>query len=196
MLKKFSEGAEATIYLARLYGKDVLIKHREPKRYRVRELDESIRIARTKKEAKMTVKAHENGVSVPQVVAVGSSAIYMEHLHGKLLKDTRITKDAARLVGKQLAILHNSGIVHGDFTPANIITDGKKIYVIDFGLSEPSSASEERALDLLLMKRQMTKALYSAFASSYSRNAKSSKETLSRLEAIEERGRYQTRTLA
>ena len=196
MLKKFSEGAEAIIYLARLYGKEVLIKHREQKRYRVRELDDSIRIARTRKEAKMTVKAHENGARVPQIVAVGSSVIYMERLHGKLLKDTKMTKDAARLVGKQLAILHNSGIVHGDFTPANIITDGKKVYVIDFGLAEPSSASEERALDLLLMKRQITKALYSVFASSYSRNAKSSKETLSRLEAIEERGRYQTRTLA
>ncbi len=196
MLKKFSEGAEAIIYMTRLYGKDVLIKHREQKRYRIRELDDSIRTTRTRKEAKMTVKAHENGASVPQVMAVGGSSIYLERISGKLLKDTRITKETAKMAGRQLAILHNSGITHGDFTPANIIADGKKVYVIDFGLSEPATGSEERALDLLLMKRQINESLYFAFASSYSRSAKSSKETLRRLDEIEERGRYQTRTLA
>ena len=144
----------------------------------------------------MTVKALESGANVPQVIAVGGSAIYLERISGKLLKDMRITKEAARLAGKQLAILHNSGITHGDFTPANIISDGKKVYVIDFGLSEPATGSEERALDLLLMKRQINGLLYSYFVSSYSRSAKSSKETLQRLEEIEERGRYQTRTLA
>lgn len=196
MLKKISEGAEAAIYCVNLYGKEMLIKYRAPKRYRIAELDRSIRIARTKKEAKMMVKARSGGANVPQVFGVGESVIYMERIKGRLLKDTKITTLAARQIAKQLAILHNSGITHGDFTPANIITEGKKAFVIDFGLSEPTVGSEERALDLLLMKRQLSKALYASFIAAYSGNANSSKDTIKRLGEIEERGRYQTRTLA
>lgn len=195
MLKKISEGAEAIIYSVSLYGGDLLIKHRAPKRYRIREIDDSIRLGRTKKEAKMTVKAHENGASVPRVVAVGGSVIYMERIKGRLLKDTKMTKEHAKLAGKQLAILHDSGITHGDFTPANIIVQAKKVFVIDFGLAEPTTGSEERALDLLLMKRQISESLYASFESAYSKSASSSRETLQRLREIEERGRYQTRTL-
>jgi len=101
----------------------------------------------------------------------------------------------AEKAGEQLALLHNAGITHGDFTPANLISNGREIYLIDFGLAEPTSSSEERALDVLLMKRQMSRERYSDFARAYSKAAKSSGETLRRLAEIEERGRYQIRTL-
>ena len=38
-MKMFSEGAEALIYSTTLYGKEILVKYRAPKRYRIKELD-------------------------------------------------------------------------------------------------------------------------------------------------------------
>ena len=191
----FSQGAEALIYSTRLYGREILIKFRAPKRYRIRELDEVIRASRTRSEAKLMVKAAQLGVSVPRVAAVGENEIYIEKIDGKLLSRTPITKRHSRLAGEQLARLHRAGITHGDFTPANLISGKDKIYLIDFGLAQSTSSTEERALDLLLMKRQISEGNYREFAKAYSRAFKPSGEVLRRLEEIEERGRYQTRTL-
>ncbi len=194
-MKMVSEGAEALIYLINLYGKEILIKYRAPKRYRIKELDESIRTTRTKKEARLIVKASEAGVNVPGIIGLGTYEIYLERINGRLLKDIEMSRRLSTKAGEQLARLHNAGITHGDFTPANLISRGNEVYLIDFGLAEPTFSSEERALDVLLMKRQMSRERYSDFARAYSRTAKSSKETMGRLAEIEERGRYQIRTL-
>ena len=195
-MKIVSEGAEALIYSADLYGTEILVKYRAPKTYRVKELDESIRKARTKKEAKLMVKAAEHGVNVPKIIGVGEASIYLERLDGKLLKDIKISKDMSSKAGEQLGRLHNAGITHGDFTPANLISMEGEVWIIDFGLAESTSSSEERALDVLLMKRQLDADCYLHFARSYSATAKSGKETMMRLDSIEERGRYQVRTLS
>ena len=190
-----AEGAEALIYSATLYGKEVLVKYRDPKRYRIKELDDNIRKTRTKKEAKLMVRALEAGVNVPEIIGVGENEIYLAKIDGRLLKDISISSQLSRKSGEQLAILHNAGITHGDFTPANLISKGNEVYLIDFGLADSTPSGEERALDILLMKRQISARQYSDFASAYSRTAKSSKETIRRLAEIEERGRYQSRTL-
>ena len=195
-MKMVSEGAEALIYSTTLYGKEILIKYRAPKRYRIKELDENIRKSRTKKEAKLMVRAAETGVNVPGIIGVGANEIYLEKINGKLLKDIKMSAQLSKKAGEQLGRLHNAGITHGDFTPANLISGDNEIYVIDFGLAESTSSSEERALDMLLMKRQISPELYSDFVRAYSRTAKSSKETMSRLDEVEERGRYQVRTLS
>ncbi len=190
-----AEGAEALIYSTTLYGREVLIKYRAPKRYRIKELDESIRKTRTKKEAKLMVRASAAGVNVPEIIGVGENEIYLEKIEGRLLKDISISSQLSRKSGEQLAILHNAGITHGDFTPANLISNGNGIYLIDFGLADSTPSCEERALDILLMKRQISGARYADFAKAYSKTAKSSKDTMRRLAEIEERGRYQSRTL-
>ena len=195
-MKMVSEGAEALIYSTTLYGKEVLIKYRAPKRYRIKELDENIRKSRTKKEAKLMVRAAETGVNVPGIIGVGANEIYLEKINGKLLKDIKMSAQLSKKAGEQLGRLHNAGITHGDFTPANLISSDNEIYIIDFGLAGSTSSSEERALDMLLMKRQISPELYSDFVRAYSRTAKSSKETMSRLDEVEERGRYQVRTLS
>ncbi len=194
-MEKIGEGAEATIYLQDLFGSQIVVKSRKPKDYRIMELDTRIRRQRTKKEAKLMKKASEAGISVPKLVAVSPTIIFMEKIYGKLLKDTKITRLHARSLGELLAKLHNSGIVHGDFTPANIIASGSRLYLIDFGLSESTTSTEEKALDILLMKRQLSKEIYPDFIRAYSAS-KSSKEILARLAEIEERGRYQSRTLS
>lgn len=189
------EGAEAIVYSTNIYGNEIIVKYRQQKRYRIKILDDKIRKSRTKKEAKILAKASECGIRVPRLVAVGRTSIYMEKLSGTLLKDKKISQKTAETAGELLAKLHNSGITHGDFTPANLIENEKYVYVIDFGLSDNNESSEERALDILLMKRQISKELYLHFIYGYSKNAESAKETLRRLDEVEERGRYQVRTL-
>ncbi|MHB1829992.1 MAG: KEOPS complex kinase/ATPase Bud32 [Candidatus Micrarchaeaceae archaeon] len=195
-MKKIGEGAEAVIYSGKIYGKEVIVKYRAPKRYRVAELDTTIRKGRTRKEAMVIARAIDAGVNVPMLIGLGAYEIYMEYIRGTALKDVEATKAIMAMAGVQLGRLHNAGISHGDFTPANIITKGKNVYVIDFGLAEITESSEERALDLLLMKRQVSASLNRAFLSGYTKNSSSSRDVLRRLSEIEERGRYQIRTLA
>ncbi len=193
-MKKIAEGAEAKIYAGTIYGMEIVAKSRKPKDYRIKKLDNRIRRQRTKKEAKLMKRASDGGINAPRLISVTSTTIFMEKIDGKLLKDIPIKKQHAHSLGALLVKLHGLGIVHGDFTPANIICFGPKIYLIDFGLSESSTSSEEKALDILLMKRQLPKKLYPNFIKAYC-VSKSSKEILARLAQIEERGRYQSRTL-
>jgi Kae1-associated kinase Bud32 len=188
-------GAEATIYLIKEFGVDVAVKFREPKTYRIPELDTVLRSRRTKKEASLLCSAVESGVNAPRLIAVGKYSIYMESIKGDTLNHTKLSGTIAKAAGIMLGKLHNHGIIHGDFTPANLMFCYGKLFVIDFGLGDFNNGSEERALDILLMKRQVSKAIYSIFIKNYSAVAKSYKETLIRLTDIEKRGRYQSRTM-
>ena len=67
--------------------------------------------------------------------------------------------------------------------------------MIDFGLSEITDSVEERALDVLLMKRSIGRDSYRGFLKGYQAAAPGAGGVLKRLETIERRGRYQTRTL-
>ena len=95
-----------------------------------------------------------------------------------------------------LGRLHDSGIAHGDYTPANIIVGKDGPHVIDFGLSELTYSVEEDALDVLLMKRSIAKTSYLGFIEGYRRSNPKAVEVLKRLVVVERRGRYQTRTLS
>lgn len=193
---KIGEGAEAKIYQADIFGKELLLKRREEKKYRIKELDERLRKERTKTEARIMFRLGKSGIPTPRVIAVGKFSIYMEKLSGKLLKDLKPTQEILKETGSMLGKMHEQNIAHGDFTPANIMVSGKSIYVIDFGLSEVTNSQEEKALDLLLMKRSIPKREYSIFEESYSRSYNGSKAIVNRLKEIEKRGRYQIRTLA
>ncbi len=190
-----SEGAEAKIYSKKIFGKELLVKARESKGYRVPQLDRSIRRWRTKNEAKIMRTLYSAGIPIPRIMALGEFSIFMERLDGRLMKDFDFKANEAEESGRILARMHGLGIVHGDFTPANIISDHGKISVIDFGLSEFSKADEERALDLLLMKRAISPLMYKRFAKGYASEFKDQKAVFRRLAEIETRGRYQTRTL-
>lgn len=194
-MEKIGEGAEATIYTIDAFGKGMVVKTRNPKGYRIADLDSRIRRQRTKKEAKLIKRAMDCGINVPRLIAVGQNSIVMERIDGQLLKDIDITAEMVSSSGMLLAKLHNAGITHGDFTPANLMISGKKLYLIDLGLSDTVSSSEEKALDVLLMKRQLGKNLYKVFVESYSGLAKSADDVLARLSEIEARGRYQSRAL-
>ncbi len=195
-MELLSEGAEAKIYTMVLCGAALVAKVREPKDYREKSLDVMLRESRTRKEARAMHYARAAGLNVPAIVALGRFSIYMEHVEGRLLKDAKGV-DAATFakIGGVLALMHRGNITHGDFTPANIMLSGDKIFVIDFGLAEMSGGVEEKALDLLLMKRAIGGAEYRALEKGYLSHG-GGNEVLARLADIILRGRYQTRTLA
>jgi Kae1-associated kinase Bud32 len=193
---QINEGAEAKIYKTEILGKEMVLKRRETKKYRVKELDEKLRKERTRTEARIITRLSGSGIKVPRIAAIGLFSIYMEKLSGKLLKDLKPTVKQMTEAGELLARMHEVNVAHGDFTPANLMLCNNQLYVIDFGLSEVTNSSEEKALDLLLMKRSVSPKLYSIFENSYRNSLGKSTEIINRLKEIEKRGRYQTRTLA
>lgn len=202
-MKRVSEGAEAEIYETTFLGVPAIVKDRVEKAYRIGELDHQIREQRTKSEARILSRASQNGANVPRVLMTNKYQIFMNRIKGKTLNVIILEKEGKDSIekamtesGRQLAALHNSNIIHGDYTPANIMVGEEGTWIIDFGLGDITNSIEDKALDVLLMKRSVNKNLYALFAKSYaSANHKDSKAVLSRLSDIEKRGRYQTRTL-
>ncbi len=188
-------GAEAKLYKTSMFGREIVVKKRMPKGYRAYELDLKIRKNRTKTEARIMFRLSKNGIRCPKIVAFGRFSIYMERISGTLLKDKRIAQNEITDAARTLAKMHCLDIVHGDFTPANLISDGDSVCVIDFGLSGMTSSDEEKAIDLLLMKRSLNKNLYHIFEREYAKNSRDSEKILKRLKEVEKRGRYQIRTL-
>ena len=190
------KGAEAKIYAVDIFGKEVLAKERTHKNYRIRELDEKIREMRTKNEARIILAANKSGINAPKLIATGKYTLFISRIQGKLLRDSEESVRDGVELGRQLALLHDADIAHGDFTPANVMVSKGEIAIIDFGLSEITTSIEEKAIDLHLMKRSAGKAFYLTFSRSYAKHSKNAKQVIARLEDIEKRGRYQNRTLS
>ncbi|MDE1870062.1 MAG: Kae1-associated serine/threonine protein kinase [Candidatus Micrarchaeota archaeon] len=195
-MKIVGEGAEAKLYALDVFKARALVKVRIKKEYRVPQLDEEIRETRTRKEAKILYTLAKVGVNAPRMIGLGRFTIYMSRLEGKLLKDTATKPSEFTKIGKQLALMHNANVSHGDFTPANIMKCKEDYFIIDFGLAEISNSLEEKAIDLLLIKRSVDLKRYSSLLRGYAKVSKNSREILKRLEEIEKRGRYQVRTLS
>jgi TP53 regulating kinase and related kinases len=200
MVKVLAEGAEAAVYETSLNGMRALMKRRMQKKYRVPEMDAKIRAVRSKNEARIIAMVSKAGINAPKLLLYDGNDLYMSAISGKKLSDAlnsgKVSGRIFKGVGEILGRLHNAGIAHGDYTPANIILGKDGPYVIDFGLSEITNSAEERAFDVLLMKRAVGKAQYSLFLEGYSSCFHGAKDVLGRLALIERRGRYQTRTLA
>lgn len=196
-----SQGAEAKIEL----NKNIIIKNRIQKSYRLKELDEKIRKLRTRSEAKLLEKAGKI-IPTPNIIKVNekNKKIEMEFLDGKKLsqeldnfsleKQKQILKQA----GINTAKIHKEGIIHGDLTTSNMILVENKLYFIDFGLGFSNGKIEDKAVDLHLIKEALEakhfehwKELFESFQKSYaSINKEESKKVLERLKAVEKRGRY------
>ncbi len=184
-------GAEAVIY--KKSGK--VLKERESKGYRIKELDEKLRFERTKKESRMLEKAR---VSSPKVFSKGEDSIEMEFVEGDLLKEffdeePRIAEE----VGKKVAELHEQNIIHSDLTTSNIIREenSEKLVFIDFGLSFRSRKIEDKAVDIHLFKQSLRSKHYKNFEEAieyfingYSEYSEAEK-VLERLKKVESRGR-------
>lgn len=205
--KLIYKGAEAEIYLEEWFGKPAIRKHRISKAYRIPELDEAIRRMRTSHEANMMHEVRKLGVPVPTIqhVDLESSTLIMDYVNGPTLKEElyRLSMHGRRercaSLGVLLARMHEGGIVHGDMTISNVLSEGGKLFMIDFGLGDFSKETEDKGVDLLLLNRAMKSThyafhtvLFNAFMKGYVSIAgeKQGKEMLHKMREIEKRGRY------
>jgi len=152
------KGAESIVRACRLEGKAAVEKIRVKKRYRDQSLDLRLRETRTRLEVRLLSHARQSGVPCPKVLRWGSFNIIMERLKCSMLhqligRGKTPKKGLEGLFfksGSLLATIHKSGIVHGDYTPANIaVMEDDSAWVIDFGLGKFSGRDEDRATDVL-----------------------------------------------
>jgi len=195
-----AQGAEAKLYKE----ENVLIKERIKKSYRHEEIDNRIRKTNTRREYKLLDKASKI-INVPKILDYNEKEykIIMEFIPGFTLRDTldnTPTKKRIELceqLGKEIARLHNTDIIHGDLTTSNFILNGEKIFFIDFGLGFHSTKIEDKAVDLHLLRQAFESKHYQHFEQSfeavmkgYKEESKQAKEILDRFDIVEKRGRY------
>lgn len=181
-----------------------LIKKRIKKEYRISELDEKLRKQRTRSEAKIISKVNKI-IPSPEIISVdeGKKEIRMQFIEGKRLSDfldSLHEKEAEKVcqeIGKNIALLHNQGIIHGDLTTSNMILSEEKVYFIDFGLGFHSSRVEDKAVDLHLLRQAFESKHFKNWREYFENSLKgyklsnNYKEIIERLKKVEARGRYQ-----
>ena len=191
-----SQGAEAIIRK----NKNHIVKDRIPKTYRLPQLDNKLRKQRTRKEIKLLEKS-QSLIPVPKILSSTESTIKLELIKGKKLAlclDTLPNyKSICEQIGKNIAILHDNNIIHGDLTTSNLILSKNLVYFIDFGLGFESAKAEDKAVDLHVLKEALEAKHYKKadkfwhiILESYKKTSKTSNLTLARLTAVEKRGRY------
>jgi len=193
--KIIQQGAEAIIYLK----DNQIIKHRVSKSYRIPELDTKLRNKRTKSEAKIINKL-QNIIPVPKIIQLDKEnhQIIMQHIPGKKLSEyleKLNSKEIAKQIGKNLTLLHNQDIIHGDLTTSNMIFHNNLVYFIDFGLGFHSRKIEDKAVDLHLLKQALEAKHHTIAKETFKtilRNYKpeQSKLIIERISTIEKRRRY------
>lgn len=196
---KLAQGAESIIWLK----DNKIVKERFEKKYRHPEIDFKIRKKTTRFESRLLEKAHRL-IPVPKVLNSSDKdmLIVMEHIQGEKLKDIIDKADKNELielfkiVGKQVALLHNSNIIHGDLTTSNMILNDK-LYFIDFGLGFISAKIEDKAVDLHLLKQALeskhhehAETCFEAVLNGYSKTVDNFNAIIERLTKVEMRGRY------
>ncbi|MFB6292129.1 MAG: KEOPS complex kinase/ATPase Bud32 [Candidatus Nanohaloarchaea archaeon] len=186
------QGAEATVTVT----EERVLKERERKKYRHQELDDKIRRERTESEHRIIREARKNGVNVPETSMKGDYRLEMEKIDGETLKEClEENTEALEELGRHTARLHETDIIHGDLTTRNAIVAGD-VYLIDFGLAFRSQRTEDRAVDIHLLKQMLESShpvdaeeAWRAFLKGYSSYEKCD-EVMERLKEVEKRGRY------
>ena len=205
--KLIYKGAEAEIYLEEWFHEPAIRKQRIPKGYRIPKLDETIRRTRTSHEANMMHEVRKLGVPVPTLkhIDLESSTLIMDYVNGPTLKQELLElsnsdkRTRCHSLGTLIGTMHEGGIVHGDMTISNVLSEKGKLFMIDFGLGDFSSETEDKGVDLLLLNRAIKSThyafhqlLFDSFIEGYTSTvgAKMGKEMLLKMREIEQRGRY------
>ena len=180
-------GAEAVVTKGKLLGRDIVVKERIKKNYRIQEIDQKLRKERTKAEARLLHKAKLSGVNCPVVFEVEDYKLTISFIDGERPK---MNAAEAKTAGEMLASMHSSDIIHGDYTPANLIKSGRKLFVIDFGLGFFSSDIEDKAIDVYTMRKALNDKAGAVFIEGYKMNNPKEKTVLKRVEDVKKRVRY------
>ncbi|MEB3774694.1 MAG: Kae1-associated kinase Bud32 [Desulfurococcales archaeon] len=203
-LPLLGRGAESEIRRGVWMGIEAVFKLRIPHAYMHPRLDQSLREARTRREARLLSKASSIGANVPRLLSVFPSIglIVMEYIDGVVLRDaiTQGVYEEGHIeeAGYILGLLHRSGIAHGDPTTSNYIVKGGSVYLIDFGLSDQATGVEDLAVDIHLFTRavesthaRLANELVEAFKRGYLKAAGAmGMKVVERAGKIRLRGRY------
>lgn len=202
------QGAEARVYVGRFLERDVIIKERFPKSYRVPALDQKLTKNRMGQEARSMARSRRHGVRAPAVYHLDFERrlIFMEYItEGVLIKeyinsvvsDRDAVVEVMQMIGSVLARLHDANVIHGDLTTSNMIveTTSKQITLIDFGLSYVSALPEDKGVDLYVLERAFlsthpsTEELFQQLLDSYTAASKNSQAVVKKLDEVRLRGR-------
>ena len=188
-----AKGAESNIIKSSYMGENAVIKDRIPKNYRIAEIDHKIRKSRCKLEAKLLSDAKRAGVRTPVLydVDLNEKSILMEAIDGVMLKDV-INDDLAYKTGLEISKLHSADIIHGDITSSNIMLRDDELVFIDFGLGRYSDLEEDKAVDLLVLKKSLQSIDYEKALSYFDSVLKgyNNPKIIDKISDIEHRGRY------
>ena len=199
-----AKGAEGSVYLSTYLGRDAVTKVRTPKGYRVPELDRKIRTQRIRSEARLIREARAAGIRTPIIYDVDTveCSITMERVKGVTVKryldeHPEEAERICRLIGTNIARLHNSKICHGDLTTSNmILTPAGELCIIDFSMGASLIGVEDMGVDLRLLERGFTSAhpdikdAYAYITEAYCQEKTGAQEVLDKVQEIKDRGRY------
>ena len=195
MNKIIDKGAEATISIEN----NLILKHRVQKGYRLKQIDDKLRKFRTRREAKVLNKLEQINFPSPRLHAMCDQAMQlrMDMIQGNKIRDI-LYKDPIAMseeIGKKIGILHSNDIIHGDLTTSNMILENE-IKFIDFGLSLFSTKTEDKAVDLHLLRKALESKHHEIWEDCFKAVLKGYKQTypeydlvLNRFEKVENRGR-------
>ena len=199
-----AKGAEGSVYLSTYLGRDAVTKVRTPKGYRVPELDRRIRTQRIRSEARLIREARAAGIRTPIIYDVDTveCSITMERVKGVTVKryldeHPEEAERICRLIGTNIARLHNSKICHGDLTTSNmILTPAGELCIIDFSMGASLIGVEDMGVDLRLLERGFASAhpeiegAYGCITEAYCQEKTGAQEVLDKVQEIKDRGRY------
>lgn len=107
---------------------------------------------------------------------------------GTMLSDEQ-KKDVLICLGSMIGKLHDGGVIHGDLTTSNVLYNSTtgEVCLIDFGLSQFSILSEDRAVDLYVLERSFTSAhaadgesMFEEFITAYRRSSQNWSSTFNK----------------
>jgi len=201
-MQLISQGAEAKLFKTEYLGNAVIVKERQPKKYRNPKLDSRIIAERTKAECSLIRAAQKAGIRTPLILKAEpkENKIWFEFIEGKSLKKTLSEKTKAKKfceeAGKIVAKLHSAGIIHGDLTTSNIMLHNEGLVLLDFGLGKHAQKMEDYAVDLLVFKKTFMAthfeipAAWKALENAYIKAFSQGNAVLSQIQKIEARARY------
>ena len=194
-----TKGSESFLFRSTFLGQDCIIKERRPKAYRLKVIDEEIRLSRMRLESRLIKTLLKRNMNVPSLLGVdyGNKRLILQFIEGELFSKKINETQLHFKVGQFVASLHNMDIIHSDLTPLNIIVTNKnEVYLIDFGLAYFSDELKDKVMDLFIyagsLKLYNATSNFKEFLEGYSELTEHGKfkQITDELEILSQKGRY------